>query len=326
MPIWDLLKQRGQASEAMRQSATLTTAYLLEQNRKFEAFMRARIAKLEGRVAGQQARVTARAEQETGGDWEPGEEEASLAAQAGVRDAIPQVSIEPLAALDEDDWDEPPVEANEPPDRLAELKSSPPTLEDVEAPDRDKAEEQIPGEQAGAGATPPAEAEEPPGWQAVLVGPSLAAAPKAEAQPGASEAVREIPGEEAGARGPLEAEPVAAGRPDPGEETGEVQSGESGAEGSRDPGEGTDPLQEEERPALAGMVPAWMSGLEDDKDETVGPGEGAAGPDSPPTGQPVTAAPPQISLPPDEGEEDDGGVDLGDRDDALSAGPLDDFA
>jgi hypothetical protein len=311
MPIWDLLKQRGQSAEAMRQSATLTTAYLLEQNRKFEAFMRARIAELEGRVAGQQARLTARTEQETGAAGELGEEEASLAAQAGVRDVIPQVSIEPLAALGEDDWDEPPVEANEPSDRLAELKSSPPTPEGVEAPDRDEAEEAIPGEQAGARAAPPAEAEEPPGWQAVLVGPSpvkppAATAPEAEAQPDASEEVREIPGGEAGARGPMEAEPIAVEELDPGEET--------------------DQLRDEDSPALAGMVPAWMSGLEDDKDETVRLSEGAAGSDSPPTGQPSTAAPPQISLPPDADEEDDGSVDLGDRDDALSAGPLDDFA
>jgi hypothetical protein len=311
MPIWDLLKQHGQGAEAMRQSATLTTAYLLEQNRKFEAFMRARIAELEGRVAGQQARLTARAEQETGGAGELGEEEASLAPQAGAGDVIPQVSIEPLAALGEDDWDEPPVEANEPPDWLAELKSSPPTLEGVEAPDRDEAEEAIPGDQAGAGATPPAEAEEPPGWQAVLVGPSpakppAATAPEAEAQPDASEEVREIPDEEAGARGPLEAEPIAVERLDPGEET--------------------DQLRDEDSPALVGMVPAWMSGLEDVEDETADPGEGAAGSDSPPTVRPITAAPPHISLPPHDGEEDDGGVGLDDRDDALSAGPLDDFA
>lgn len=41
-------------SDVIRQSTSMTMAYLLEQNRKFEAFMRDKVAELEGRVAAQQ--------------------------------------------------------------------------------------------------------------------------------------------------------------------------------------------------------------------------------------------------------------------------------
>jgi hypothetical protein len=126
MPIWDLLKQRGQGAEAMRQSATLTTAYLLEQNRKFEAFMRARIAELEGRVAGQQARVTARAEEDGDVVEEP-------PAEAPAED-IPRVDVEqPVAFFDQENaWDGPEeVEpgASNPQESLPEVGAPPPVVE-----------------------------------------------------------------------------------------------------------------------------------------------------------------------------------------------------
>ena len=48
---------RGSGDDAIRQSTSLTMAYLLEQNRKFEAYMRQKVVELEARVAGQQARL-----------------------------------------------------------------------------------------------------------------------------------------------------------------------------------------------------------------------------------------------------------------------------
>jgi hypothetical protein len=136
MPIWDLLKQRGQGAEAMRQSATLTTAYLLDQNRKFEAFMRARIAELEGRVAGQQARLTARTEEDIDVAEEP-------PAEVPAED-IPRVDVEqPVAFFDQENaWDGPEeVESGAP-----NPHESPP---EVDAPP---------------------EIDEPPGWEAALLG------------------------------------------------------------------------------------------------------------------------------------------------------------
>jgi hypothetical protein len=55
------LFRKDTGSQAMRQSAALTTVYLLELNRKFEAFMREQVDRLEGRVSAQQARQAGRA-------------------------------------------------------------------------------------------------------------------------------------------------------------------------------------------------------------------------------------------------------------------------
>ena len=50
---------RGKGSnDAMRQTTSLTMAYLLEQNTCFEAYMRQKVEELEARVAAQQARVS----------------------------------------------------------------------------------------------------------------------------------------------------------------------------------------------------------------------------------------------------------------------------
>ena len=57
MGFLDALK--GGGGDAIRQSTSLTMAYLLEQNRKFEAYMRGKVEELEARVAAQQARLAA---------------------------------------------------------------------------------------------------------------------------------------------------------------------------------------------------------------------------------------------------------------------------
>ena len=53
---------KGGGSDAIRQSTSLTMAYLLAQNRKFERYMRQKVEELEARVAAQQARLAAREE------------------------------------------------------------------------------------------------------------------------------------------------------------------------------------------------------------------------------------------------------------------------
>ena len=56
--ILDLFRGGGGGgnSDAIRQSTTLTMAYLIEQNRKFEFYMRQKLDELEARVSAQQAR------------------------------------------------------------------------------------------------------------------------------------------------------------------------------------------------------------------------------------------------------------------------------
>jgi hypothetical protein len=54
--------RNGDNSQGIRQSTALTTVYLLEMNRKFEGFMQDKVEELEGRVAAQQARLSAKPE------------------------------------------------------------------------------------------------------------------------------------------------------------------------------------------------------------------------------------------------------------------------
>lgn len=49
--------------DPMRQSSAMTTVFLLQQNQKFEQFMKAKVDDLETRVAAQQARLSAKEEQ-----------------------------------------------------------------------------------------------------------------------------------------------------------------------------------------------------------------------------------------------------------------------
>ena len=56
-------------TDPMRASAALTTVYLLEQNQKFEQFMRRKVEELEARVAAQQARLSSREQAEERELW-----------------------------------------------------------------------------------------------------------------------------------------------------------------------------------------------------------------------------------------------------------------
>lgn len=59
MGLFNALRGGGKGqTDAMRQTTTLTMAYLLEQNRQFEAYMREKVEELEARVAAQQARAS----------------------------------------------------------------------------------------------------------------------------------------------------------------------------------------------------------------------------------------------------------------------------
>jgi hypothetical protein len=57
--IWTSLRGGGDSQEAIRRSTAMTTVYLLEMNRKFEAYMRQTVETLEARVAAQEARTSA---------------------------------------------------------------------------------------------------------------------------------------------------------------------------------------------------------------------------------------------------------------------------
>lgn len=96
--------------DPMRESAALTTVYLLEQNRKFEQFMRQKVDELEVRVAAQQARLSTREETEEQELWEALEsfETADTASPEAAADEL-TAEFEPaedlLTALEPDDED-----------------------------------------------------------------------------------------------------------------------------------------------------------------------------------------------------------------------------
>jgi hypothetical protein len=106
---------RGNREDAIRQSTSLTMVYLLEQNRKFEVYMRQKVAATEAQVAGQQARLEqAHLEQSP----PPVEEEADdfvLDEPAEATD--PGVEFSDLAAeaVDGPEVEEPEVEEEVPP-------------------------------------------------------------------------------------------------------------------------------------------------------------------------------------------------------------------
>ena len=61
--------RRSGSRDPMRESAAMTTVYLLEWNRKFEQFLRAKVGELEARVAAQQSRLSTQAETEAREIW-----------------------------------------------------------------------------------------------------------------------------------------------------------------------------------------------------------------------------------------------------------------
>ncbi len=88
----------GGNKDAMRQTTSLTMAYLLEQNARFEAFMRQKVDELEAIVAQQQARhaeVDPASEEIAEPDpWpEPEEGEVAPAAEFGQTDTRPAKSV-----------------------------------------------------------------------------------------------------------------------------------------------------------------------------------------------------------------------------------------
>jgi hypothetical protein len=97
MGFLNALKGSGN-KDAMRQTTSLTMAYLLEQNARFEAFMRQKVDELEAIVAQQQARhaeVDPASEEIAEPDpWpEPEEGEVAPAAEFGQTDTRPAKSV-----------------------------------------------------------------------------------------------------------------------------------------------------------------------------------------------------------------------------------------
>jgi hypothetical protein len=82
---------RGRGSQdRIRESTAMTTVYLLEMNRKFEAYMRLQVDALEKRVAATQARPGKAVEEELAADVQPIAETVS-------DDKTADVAVEPVA-------------------------------------------------------------------------------------------------------------------------------------------------------------------------------------------------------------------------------------
>lgn len=104
--ILSTLGRGNQKKDPMRESAALTTVYLLEQNQKFERFMQQKVDDLESRVAAQQARLSTREEAEERELWaalEVGDEIDGLATERGPADE-PEFEAEDILS----EWNEPP--------------------------------------------------------------------------------------------------------------------------------------------------------------------------------------------------------------------------
>ncbi len=87
------LLQQNESANPIRESAAMTTVYLLEMNRRFELFVRSNIEELEGVVTGLEARAASQRE-----SWrdEPGEQDAP----GQVAAAPSEVAEEPAVATD----------------------------------------------------------------------------------------------------------------------------------------------------------------------------------------------------------------------------------
>lgn len=118
--ILSALGRGNQKKDPMRESAALTTVYLLEQNQKFEQFMRQKVDELESRVAAQQARLSTRAEVEERELWAAMESfetppvTTRTAEKTGMDDIVVGNVPEPedeLVAWDDDPGAEEPVNA-----------------------------------------------------------------------------------------------------------------------------------------------------------------------------------------------------------------------
>ena len=81
MGILAKFRRDADSQDAIRESAALTTVYLLEMNQKFEYFMREKVVELEGRVAQQQARLSVSSEVDSPSEIEASETEDSIWAE-----------------------------------------------------------------------------------------------------------------------------------------------------------------------------------------------------------------------------------------------------
>jgi hypothetical protein len=150
---------RGAGPDAMRESASLTTAYLLEQNRKFEAFMREKIAQLESRVTVQHSRLSLKSLEaeahEDEPEWPAGDGRAEAEASypdawdmvdfrdvhdlaAGKADQVTGVDdmgVEPTRAAASDERDAASEARPEPPDWMTALIGAPASQPQAEAPE-----------------------------------------------------------------------------------------------------------------------------------------------------------------------------------------------
>jgi hypothetical protein len=110
--ILSALGRGNQQKDLMRESAALTTVYLLEQNQKFEQYMRQKVDELESRVAAQQARLSTRAETEERELWaalesfEVPPDATRTAEEPGMDDMVIENVPEPEDELM--DWDDSP--------------------------------------------------------------------------------------------------------------------------------------------------------------------------------------------------------------------------
>lgn len=243
----------GGGRDPMRESAALTTVYLLEQNQKFERFMQQKVDELETRVAAQQARLSSRVETAEWERWaalEAVEDLAGLPVQpASAAGATPgfetpfgsdlaeEVAALPAAAALEAS---PDVEEAAAPDYWTLLGGAASTEADPRL-DPPAAAVAAPAEAADRPVTPETQREAAPddiapvsvGGGEAQMGPADRAVPRAEAEafpagPGDRSAVAEAlepTQDEAGDDGPLPSSPgnlTEAFAPPAAAETGEI--------------------------------------------------------------------------------------------------------
>lgn len=102
---------RANDTDSIRQSASMTMAVLLDQNRKFEVFMREKVSELETRVTAQQARLSEEPSAYSSQRSDVPEED-DLLSEFGV-EADPAVSDQRSALPEADDFSaEPDDEGN----------------------------------------------------------------------------------------------------------------------------------------------------------------------------------------------------------------------
>jgi hypothetical protein len=189
---------RSGGSDAIRESASLTTAYLLEQNRKFEGFIREKISTLESRVNVQRSRLSLKVLEEE----EPGDE-LELSGSDGheaPEPARPEPEVPYPGAWDMVDFRDlsdlsggVAAEAGRVDDIEASLRGTA-SLDDQDAADASPAGEPV--RAAAEAQREPIQPEAPPDWMSALIG-APAAQPSSRSQEGALAPGAESPAAEA---------------------------------------------------------------------------------------------------------------------------------